>query len=84
MKLYLTWLAGQLDDDRPSWRSDTVFLLDGAKYHTCKETQEHMKLLGIRVIFTGPYSYDAAPIELLFAYFKNSDINVASLPTGKK
>ena len=43
-----------------------------------------MNLLRIPVIFTGPYSYDGAAAELLFAYFKNSDINVEGLPTGKK
>ena len=43
-----------------------------------------MKLLRMPVIFTGPYSYDAATVELLFAYFKNTDINVEELPTGKK
>ena len=33
MKMYMTRLAETLDRNRPDWRSDTVFLLDGANYH---------------------------------------------------
>jgi hypothetical protein len=38
----------------------------------------------VPVIFTGPHSYAAAPIELLFAHFKAADINPRRLKTGKK
>jgi hypothetical protein len=31
-------LARKLDSELPFWRDDTVFLLDGAKYHTSIET----------------------------------------------
>ena len=43
-----------------------------------------MKWLKMRYMFTGPYSYDGAPVELLFALFKNTNINPDGLATGKK
>ena len=36
------------------------------------------------IIFTGPYSYSAAPAELVFAALKLGDLNPNRLPTGKK
>jgi hypothetical protein len=44
-----------------------VFLLDGASYHISEEVQQQLSNLKIPVIFTGPYSYDACPIELYFS-----------------
>ena len=38
----------------------------------------------IPVMFTGPHSYDASPIELFFAAFKSKDINPSKLPMGKQ
>jgi hypothetical protein len=40
--------------------------------------------LGLTVILTAPYSYDASPIELFFAYFKQEEINPTGLSTGKR
>ena len=40
--------------------------------------------LGINVIFSGSYSYDAAPIELFFALFKSGDLFEQSLETTGK
>ena len=38
----------------------------------------------VPVIFTGPHSYDASPIELFFAAFKSKDINPDKIKTGKR
>ena len=84
MKMYLTHLSMQLDRDRPDWRDDTVFLLDGANYHINDEIIGHLSQLKMQVIFTGPRSYDASPCELLFAHLKAVDLNPKELPTGKK
>ena len=84
MKIYLSKLAEQLDGDRPHWRQDTVLLLDGAKYHTNYEIQGHLKSLEFPVIYTGPYSYDACPCELLFARIKSANLNTNDQPMGKK
>ena len=84
MKLYLSKLAMQLDFDRPGWRSDTVFLLDGASYHISPDVQWHLSRLKIPVIYTGPYSYQSCPAELLFAQIKSINLNPQGLPCGKK
>ena len=39
--------------------------------------------LKLPILFTGPHSYDAAPIELFFAHFKAADINPRKVKTGK-
>jgi len=36
------------------------------------------------IMFTGPHSYAAAPVEMFFAAFKRDDINPRKLPTGKQ
>jgi len=33
MELYFRQLARKLDQERPFWRTDTVILIDGARYH---------------------------------------------------
>ena len=61
-----------------------MILLDNAPYHTSDSTINLMQGLQIPIIFTGPHSYDAAPIELLFAAFKSCDINPRHVATGKR
>lgn len=38
-KLFMVYLMKQLDLKSPKWRDNTVIQLDGAKYHTCKDTK---------------------------------------------
>ena len=57
MLLFISNLCRQLDREIGDWRPNTVFLLDGAKYHTSRESQEFLQKLGVQVIFSGPYSY---------------------------
>ena len=61
-----------------------MFLWDNAPYHTSADTQSMIRRLGLKVIFTGPYSYDAAPIETLFSQLKCGELNPDRLQTGKK
>ena len=35
-------------------------------------------------MYTAPYSYSAAPVELVFAALKLGDLNPNRLPTGKR
>ena len=84
IKMFLTQLCSRLDVDSPGWRDESVILLDNAVYHTCPEVRAYMHQLKIPVMYTAPYSYDASPVELFFAYLKNQDINPKNLPTGKK
>ena len=60
-----------------------MILLDNASYHTSESSINLLEGLDIPVIYTGPYSYDGAPIELLFAAIKTHDINPELLKIGK-
>lgn len=84
MLLFLLHLCKRLDKESPGWRKKTVFLLDGAKYHTSDETRDHLNKLNVQVIYSAPYSYTAASIERLFAAIKLGELNPNGLPTGKK
>ena len=37
----------------------------------------------VPIIFTGPHSYAASPIETWFANWKRTNLNPGDLPTGK-
>ena len=59
-------------------------LLDNASYHHSQTTRNAMKKLGLRVIYSGPYSFSAAPIETYFAHLKTGDLNPLKLQLGKR
>ena len=80
MEIFLRQLVLKLDQEDAEWRENTVLLLDNAPYHTSESTIDLMEGLNIPLLFTGPHSYDAAPIELLFAAFKSADINPRHIP----
>ena len=84
MMLFLRHLERQLDSERPGWRDNTVLLMDGAKYHLSEEMKVYFRKMDLKVIFTGPYSFTAAPIEMLFSALKRGEINPERLPTGKR
>ena len=84
MMIYLQHLVNQLNQERSSWRDDTVLLLDGARYHTGSEVREYLRKLELTVIWSGPYSYSTAPIETVFAALKFGQLNQDRKPTGKK
>ena len=83
MQMFFINLLHRLDAANKDWRKHTVILLDGAKYHTSEVMMEFYKEYQVPVMFTGPHSYDASPIELFFAAFKSKDVNPQRLPTGK-
>ena len=43
-----------------------------------------MRKLELDVIWSAPYSYSTAPIELVFSQLKLGDLNKENQPTGKK
>ena len=53
--LYMQKLVAKLAKDRPNFKNDTIFQMDGASLHLAKETRNFMTNLGIRVFFTAPY-----------------------------
>ena len=56
-----------------------MILLDGARYHTGSDIRSYMRKLELDVIFSAPYSYSTAPIELLFGSLKSGDLNSSNL-----
>ena len=84
LMLFMKHLLKQLDTEEHDWQSNTVFLLDGAKYHTSEEMREYFRKMKVQVIYSGPYSYGAAPIELLFGALKHGELNPERRPTGKR
>ena len=82
--LFMSTLASRLSKEDKEWRNNTVILFDGAKYQTCKESQEHLKALGIKFCITAPYSFTTSPVEYGFAFLKSVDLNPRNLKTGKK
>ena len=79
MQIYFMAPVKKLDKVRPGWREKTVVLLDGASYHNSKATVQIFEQFKIPVMFLGPHSYNVAPCELYFAWFKKDDINPRKL-----
>ena len=84
MMVFLQHLVEQLDQERPSWKEDCVILLDGARYHTGSRVREYLRKLELQVIWSGPYSYSTAPIEMVFGILKFGELNPEKKATGKK
>jgi transposase len=84
MAIFFRQLCLRLDRERPQWRRDTVILMDNAPYHCGEDIMKLYKDLDLPVMFLGPHSYDAAPVELFFAAFKAADVNPGHVPTGKR
>ena len=71
----MTKLAAKLTSEDRSWRTNTILLIDGAKYQTCKPSITHLKHLGFRVCVSAPYSFAGAPIEYAFSFLKQVELN---------
>ena len=84
MLMFLTKLSSLLTSERPDWKSNTCLLFDNATYHKHAELQSHMAKMGIDVIYSAPYSFESAPVELWLANFKRGELNPDQLPVGKK
>lgn len=82
--LFFQHLVRLLDRDSPGWQDDTVLLWDNATYHTSADSMHIVSKLGLPVIFSGPYSYSAAPVETLFSGLKLGELNPELQPTGKR
>ena len=73
-----------MDLESSEWRKDTVILHDNARYATSEEMREYFRKMAAPVLYSGPYSFSAAPIELLFGHVKRGDVNPERVQTGKK
>ena len=46
---FMKHLMRQLDSEGPGWAEKTVFLLDGARYHTGEEIREYLRKMQLQV-----------------------------------
>ena len=84
MELFFSNFIRMMDDRNRYWRKHHVILMDNAPYHTSNAMMEFYKEHDLPIMFTGPHSYSASPVELYFAAFKKDDINPRKLPTAKR
>ena len=84
MALFLRSLDNQLERESPGWKENSIILWDNASYHASAETRTVVQTLGLKTIYSGPYSFSAAPIELLFGGLKKGELNPDGQATGKR
>ena len=72
---FLLSLCLILQREDPGWRDKYVFYGDNARYHRSKYMTTKLKDNNVPILFSGPYSYAAAPIEKVFARIKSRDLN---------
>ena len=70
--IFISKLVAKLTTEDANWKSKTIFVLDNASYHHDEMVLNQLKLQGCDVIFLGPYSFAAAPIELFFSALKRT------------
>ncbi|CDW82992.1 UNKNOWN [Stylonychia lemnae] len=73
--LFLIKLAHYLNSQRPDWRLNTILLIDNAPYHRSRDMMAAYRKLKLPVMFLGPYQFHLAPIEQVFRFIKNRDLN---------
>ena len=81
---FLSRLVNVMCQEDKDFRTNTIFVMDGASYHKSKRVALTLKKLGVNYMIAGPYAYDVQPIEYWFSYFKSEQINPQHLKTGKK
>ena len=59
-------------------------MLDNAPYHRSKINLERYKDFLLPVMFLGPYHFKLAPVEMIFAYIKDRNLNPLNSPTTSK
>ncbi len=69
-QLFLFQLCLILDKKDPTWRSTHLIMIDNASYHRSSQTQETIRMLKLKLLYSGPYSYNLSPAEKFFALLK--------------
>ena len=72
-------LVALLDEERPNWRSNTIWLVDGAKMHTTELVKDIYKKLKVPIMVAPPYGWNLVATESWHSLFKFGELN----PTGK-
>ena len=51
---FISKLAAKLSEEDRDWKSNSILLIDGAKYQTSKESIDHLKALAFVCVFLHP------------------------------
>ena len=73
-----------MDRELGDWRENTILLHDNATYFCHPEVTGLLKKLNVKTMLSAPYSYHAAPIELVFGNLKMGQLCKTGQATGKK
>ena len=73
--LFLTKLCEHLDHQDRHWREHTVLMMDNAGYHRGKPVKQLMQQLRLPVLYMIPYQFQMVPVEMMFNFIKNHDMN---------
>ena len=80
----LLQLVGVLDQESPSWRDNSVLVLDNVSYHRIQDVKNALARLRVPVIYLCPYSPELAAVEMVFAHVKAKELNQEKLHITKK
>ena len=87
---FIVGLCQLFQEADPDWRQRVVFYLDNASFHKSPPITAKFEAFQVPVLYSGkwtvahegssptsvgPYSYDASPIEKIFATIKARDLN---------
>ena len=73
-----------LDSENPGSSRITTFVVDGAGYHSDRETRHVIKQMGIKYLILAPYYYSGSVCELYYSRIKSGELNAMNLRLGKK
>lgn len=82
--VFMRHLVAKLDQETPGWQENSIILVDNAPYHTGDDISNYLRKMQVPIMYSGPYSYSAAPIESLFSLLKWGELNKARQSAGKK
>ncbi len=51
-------------------------MLDNARYHRSHFILEKFQEFKLPILFLGPYHFSMAPVEFMFSFIKNRDLNI--------
>jgi hypothetical protein len=75
---FLLKLCFCLNQRDRNWRLKTVISLDNAPYHRSRWIIGKYEAYRLPIMFLGPYQFSMAPMEMVFAYIKQHDLNYMS------
>jgi transposase len=72
---FLLKLCSFLQSQDQDWREKTVIMLDNAPYHRSLVMMNKYKQFKVPIMFLGPYQFSMAPVEKIFSFLKQHDLN---------